>query len=84
MVIHVEDLDKDVKGVLCNKIMTALFKEYTTIPTDRSQIDYVVSGLKSGGFLDTVVKSYYRDMTEHDVTVDISGDDYSRVWLHLV
>lgn len=84
MVIHVGDLDKDVKGILRNNIMSALFKEYTTLPEDRQKIDTVVSKLKSGGTLDDTVRSYYEDMTEHKVDVAISEEDYSKVWLHLV
>lgn len=82
MVIRVGDLDKGVKDSLCSTIMTGLFKEYSTLPSDVEKIDTVISSLKSNGSLDQSVKDYYREIAERDVSVDISSEDYRRVWLH--
>lgn len=82
MVITVSDLDKGVKEKVRSAVLVQLFKQFGTLPTDESSIDGVVNPMS--GELDTVVKSYYKDMTEHDVDVNISAEEYRQVYLHLV
>lgn len=84
MIITVNDLDKEVKNNLRGTIMTGLFQQYSTLPIELEKISPVVSQLKDDGSLDESVKNYYSTFSgsASDINVDISSEDYMRVWLH--
>lgn len=84
MVITVDMLDKHVKDVIRDKIMSGLFREYSTLPTDTGRVDTFIGKGAVKEQLDDSVRNYYLAVAEHDVDVEISADDYRNVWMHTV
>lgn len=84
MMITVSDLDKDIKKDITSTITVGLFKQFGTLPQEEEKIDEVVNMAPIKKELDDKVQSYFASITERDVSVDISTDDYKRVFLNLV
>lgn len=82
MTITVSDLDKDIKTQVSSIVTTALFKRYSTLPTEEEKISNTVADSKDA--LDKEVKDYYRELAERDVDVSIGVDDYRKVYMHLI
>ncbi len=82
MIIAATDLDKDIKTQISNIVINALFRKYSTLPMDETKISDVVESSKDA--LDATVKTYYRELSEHDVDVNIGTDDYRKVYMHLI
>ena len=84
MIIKVMDLDKDIKKDIASVITVGLFKQFGTLPQEEDKITSVINLSTVKNELDDKVQGYFASLTEKDVSVDISTDDYKRVYLHLV
>lgn len=82
MVIAVSDLDKEIKSRISNIVVNALFRRYSTLPQEESEISDVVESSKDA--LDAAVRAYYRELAERDVDINIGTDDYKKVYMHLI
>lgn len=84
MKITVNDLDKELKDCLSSEIMSYLFRKYSTLPMEDDKIYEAIDSTELKSKLDRLVASYYLEVAERNVDVDISTDDYKRVYMHLV
>lgn len=82
MTITVSDLDKDIKSNITQMVTHALFKKYSTLPSEEKKISDAIHDVREK--LDNEVKGYYLSLTEHNVDVNINAEDYRKVYMHLV
>lgn len=84
MTITVNDLDRDAKERVRSVILTGLFKNYSTLPTEEDKIDKVIQSSSVKSELETTLVRYYREFAERDVQLEISDSEYRQVYLHLL
>lgn len=83
MFIKVTDLDKIIKDKIIQAITPYVYLRYHTLPKEPSASYDVINTPRMKNMLDELVKEYYKSY-DSEIAVDISVEDYHKVYLHYV
>lgn len=83
MILDAKNFDTALRNKLNDRILSALYKDYGTIPVEEEKIYTAVSKIK--GELDNVCKGYYSEyMEESEISLHVDEKDYAKIFLRLI